>query len=210
MLRERVSTQGIIRPLESEEELSAMQVTPEQVGTFPEHAMRRYLDGLKDLEKKFARTIRRIEKQRSRNIDRGRQDMNQHIAALQHYLEREQKRPSDASWNLAWALDEDERPPPSSIVARRDTEEALRLARVADQAVMADEKTISANNLWSVVVGLLTAAPDDARGERGAGSTRTSREHVVGERTRRLKTLLRRREREGRAASAGGSEGQGS
>jgi hypothetical protein len=195
MIRERVSTQGIIRPLELESELPAMQVPPELVGTLSEHAVRRYVTGHARFTKKFARAIRKIEKHRQRNIDRATRDTDQHIAALQHYLDRERTGTPDASWTLAWALDADERPPPSSIVARRDTAEALKLARVADKAVLASERTLSANNLWSVVVGFLTASPDEhlkvpRDGEVGV--------HVVGARTGRtvrLGSFFRRKRR---------------
>lgn len=197
MIRERVSTQGIIRPLDLESDLPAMQVPPEQVGTLSEHAVRRYVTGHARLTKKFARAIRNIDKQRLRNIDRATRDTDQHIAALQHYLDREQQTGTlpDASWTLAWALDADERPPPSSIVARRDTAEALKLARVADQAVLASERTISANNLWSVVVGFLTASPDEHPRVPRDGTVRA---HVVGARTGRtgrLGSFFRRKRR---------------
>jgi len=56
-------------------------------------------------------------------------------------------------------LDEAEDPPPSSIVSRRDTEEARKLAEVADQAVLSEDQTFSGNNLWSVVINFLTATP---------------------------------------------------
>ena len=217
MIRERVSTQGIIRPLEPELELPAMQLPPERVGTLSEHAMRRYITGLARNEKKFARAIRHIEKQRLRNIDRASRDTNRHIAALQHYLERERAADADAAsggveagWNLAWALDADERPPPSSIIARRDTEEALKLARVADKAVLASEHALSANNLWGVVVGFLTATPDDPRHAArsdgsGGGSSSRARAHVVGARTGRLGSFFRRKGRSEGSASASGS-----
>ena len=98
---------------------------------------------------------------------------------LQHYLDREGQAVAAAStlrgtgtdhttkstscWNMAWALDEDERPPPSSIVARRDTEEALKLARIADKAVLASERTLSANNLWNVIISFLMASPEERK-----------------------------------------------
>lgn len=177
MIRERVSTQGIIRPLDPEPELPAMQLPPELVGTLSEHAVRRYVAGNARSTKKFARAIRHIEKHRQRNIDRASRDTNQHIAALQHYLEREKK--TDAPDALPWALDADERPPPSSIVARCDTAEALELAHIADKPVLESEHAMSANNLWSVVVGFLTASPDEHPKVHRNGA----REHVVGART---------------------------
>lgn len=215
MIRERVSTQGIIRPLEPELELPAMQVPPELVGTLSEHAMRRYVAGHGRFERKFARAIRRIEKQRLRNIDRASRDTNQHIAALQHYLDRERTDAETgvkASWNLAWALDADERPPPSSIVARRDTEEALKLARVADKAVLASERALSANNLWGVVVGFLTVSPDDPPSARNGGGGPRADAHVAGAQTGRIGSFLRMRKRrsEGSASGSGRSSlGQG-
>ncbi|KAI9452279.1 hypothetical protein BJY52DRAFT_940839 [Lactarius psammicola] len=213
MIRERVSTQGIIRPLEPELELPAMRVPPELVGTLSEHAVRRYVAGHACLEKKFARAIRRVEKHRLRNIDRASRDTNRHIAALQHYLDREHTDAEaggvEASWNLAWALDADERPPPSSIVARRDTEEALKLARVADKAVLASERSLSGNNLWSVVVGFLTVSPDDRPSPLSDGGSPRAREHVVGTktgRTARLRSFLRRKRRpEGSTSGSGRS-----
>lgn len=182
MIRERVSTRGLIRPLEPETDLPAMQVPSDQIGTLPERAIERYTTAKERSDKKFAQAIKRIEKQRLRNIDRASRDMNQHIAALQHYLDRESEATAATStsrgkgtdrmtkstscWNMAWALDEDERPPPSSIVARRDTEEALKLARIADKAVLASEHTLSANNLWNVIVSFLMASPEERKKER--------------------------------------------
>ena len=184
MIRERVSTQGIIRPLEPEPELPAMQLPPELVGTPSEHAVRRYVAGTTHSTKKFARAIRHIEKHRQRNIDRASRDANKHLAALQHYLERDKKNPDAPA--RALALDEDERPPPSSIVARCDTAEALELARVADKAALESEQALSANNLWSVVVGFLTASPDEhTKAHRDGGA----REHVVGAQTGRAARL---------------------
>src|SRR5258708_37469858 len=136
MIRERVSTHGVIRPLEPETDLPAMQVPSDLIGTLPERALERYITAKERSDRKFAQAIKRIEKQRLRNVDRASRDMNQHIAALQHYLDRENQAAAAAAaaaastlrgagtdritrttscWNMAWALDEDERPPPSSI-----------------------------------------------------------------------------------------------
>jgi len=228
MIRERVSTRGVIRPLEPEGELPAMQVPPELIGTLSERAIRRYVTGKERLDKKFAPAIKRIEKQRLRNINRASRDTNQHIAALQHYFDRENKPTvsgdsgtdaerttadtlsAPSSWNMAWALDEDERPPPSSIVARRDTEEALKLARVADEAVLASERTLSANNLWSIIVNWLTVRPEGRQSQRetesghspkvkanGNAKTKTKAHVVGGRRKTGVRSFLGRRQRSG-------------
>jgi hypothetical protein len=212
MIRERVSTRGLIRPLEPETDLPAMQVPSDLIGIIPERAIQRYVTAKARSDKKFAHAIRRIEKKRLRNIDRASRDMNQHIAALQHYLDRETQAAAAAStlkgtgadkterttscWNMAWALDEDERPPPSSIVARRDTEEALKLARVADKAVLASERTLSANNLWNVIVSSLMATPEERRRERCSPKIKAKgTAHVVGARKASLRSFLGRRRR---------------
>lgn len=197
MIRERVSTHGIIRPLEPEPELPAMQVSPELIGTPSEHAMRRYLVGHAHFEKKFARALRRIARQRQQNLDRASRDTHLHVAALQHYLERERTN-GNANGNMEWELDTDERPPPSSIVARRDTDEALRLARVADKAVLTSEQVLSANNLWNVVVGFLTASPSDRQKARSVGGGSTASVQVVGAqmgKTARLVSFFGRKRR---------------
>ena len=221
MIRERVSTRGLIRPLEPETNLPAMQVPLDHVGTLPKRAIERYVTAKERSDKKFAHAIKRIEKQRLRNIDRASRDMNQHIAALQHYLDRESQATATAAstltgtgrhqmtrttscWNMAWALDEDERPPPSSIVARRDTEEALKLARIADKAVLASERTLSANNLWNVIISFLMASPEERKKGRrtpsppghGAKLKGKGMTHVVGAgRKASLGSFLGRRRR---------------
>jgi hypothetical protein len=224
MIRERVSTRGLIRPLEPETDLPAMQVPSDHIGTLPERAIERYVTARERSDKKFAQAIKRIEKQRLRNIDRASRDMNQHFAALQHYLDRESQATATAStlrgagtdrmtstrttssWNMAWALDEDERPPPSSIVARRDTEEALKLARIADKAVLASERTLSANNLWNVIISFLMASPEERREGRRTPSPpghspklkAKGTTHMVGAgRKTSLRSFLGRRRRSG-------------
>ena len=55
---------------------------------------------------------------------------------------------SSSRWAWSWVLDEWENPPPSSLVARRDTEEARQLAAVVDWAT---RDAPSGNNRWNVV-----------------------------------------------------------
>ena len=126
MIRERVSTQGIIRPLEPESELPATQVPPERIGTPSEHALRRYIEGHARFEKEFADAIQRIAK------DRQRQRAQQH----------DDDDDDSAGWNI---LSADERPPLGSIVARRNTKEALRFAHVADKVVLMSESALGDN-----------------------------------------------------------------
>ena len=69
---------------------------------------------------------------------------------------KEGLRKTAASWTWAWAIDGNERPPPSSIVARRDTEEARRLSKIADQPPDVNDHRLSGNNLWSILVNALS------------------------------------------------------
>ncbi|KAK7691765.1 hypothetical protein QCA50_005166 [Cerrena zonata] len=174
MIRERVSTRGVIRPLEPEHELSAFSLPDELVGVVSELALRRYLDGKTKFDKKFHSTTQTIAKRRLRHFETARRDATRKMNQLQTYFEDGQLRQGSddkakdlkenlleiGSWNWAWALEADEHPPPSSIVSRRDTAEAVELARIADQSVLSDEHMFSGNNLWSMVVNFLTVVPD--------------------------------------------------
>ena len=180
MIRERVSTRGIIRPLEAESELVALNVPSDIIGVLSELVVRRYIEGKSKFDKKFASTKTTIEKQRSRNVELARKDINRNMATLQGSVSsegaegkekhdepkkgiKEGLQAASGSWSWAWALDTSERPPPSSIVSRRDTREAVRLARIADQAILQDDSQLSANNLWSLIVNFLNASSDRSK-----------------------------------------------
>ncbi|OSC99852.1 alpha/beta-hydrolase [Trametes coccinea BRFM310] len=207
MIRERVSTRGVIRPLEPESELAAFRLPPELVGEISELAARRYMDGVHKFGRKFARAAKAVEKERRRNLERAKQDTMRNMAQLQTFLhaggsgeeheagEGRSARAAKAgtaqgvreglaasgSWPWAWALDLDENPPRSSIVSRRDTEEARRLAKIADQAVLMDEQTMSGNNLWSLLVNFITVTPErDAGKHKHKHSHEHSHEHDHG------------------------------
>lgn len=175
MIRERVSTSGVLRALEPEADLDAFHIPPEIIGVLSELAVRRYVEGKGKFDKKFAKERHAIQKQRHRNLELSRKDVLKNIAQLQdsHVSQtkngkgkahdtvkgiKEGLEATSASWSWAWALDVDERPPPSSIVSRRDTDEARRLARIADQAVLQEYSHMSANSLWAVIVNFLTIA----------------------------------------------------
>ncbi|KAJ7169077.1 hypothetical protein C8R43DRAFT_982176 [Mycena crocata] len=188
MIRERVSTHGVVRPLEPEAELAAFTLTPEKVGVVSELAIRRFLDGTQRWDRKFAGALKTVEKHRRRNLERAKKDTLRNMNVLQNFIGREMDAKakegaeggssghstddttmgikdgllaSSGSWSWAWALDANERPPPSSIVSRRDTQEALRLARIADQPMLhPEEHSMTGNNLWSVMVNFLTVTPD--------------------------------------------------
>jgi len=176
MIRERVSTRGIVRPLEPESELDAFHVPQEIIGAFSELAMRRYLDAKIKFDKKFSGVQKDIDKRRRRNLELAKKDIYRNMQQLQGDVSKGMKQfkgrrkstkglkegleASSGSWSWAWALESDERPPPSSIVSRRDTQEARQLARIADQASLEDDQfSINGNQLWAFLVDLVTAPP---------------------------------------------------
>ncbi|KIJ65967.1 hypothetical protein HYDPIDRAFT_181064 [Hydnomerulius pinastri MD-312] len=171
MIRERVSTRGVIRPLEPAEQLDAFHVPQDIIGVLSERAVRRYLEGKSHFDKKYAKEMQAIEKQRNRNIDLAKKDISKNFVQLQGLQNGKGKgkgrettkaikdglESSTGNWSWAWA---DERPPPSSIVSRRDTDEARRLARIADQAALQEDTQLSGNSLWAVIVNFLTVSSE--------------------------------------------------
>jgi hypothetical protein len=212
MLRERVSIDGVIRPLEPEDELLAMQVPVEIIGNMSELTLRRCIDYQGRFDKKFAHTYKQVEKHRRRNLERSKQDTIKQLSNLRQTIISKDAKAGESrgnsgvdvstggqpsgdkgrsgsgdsgfkelllstpGWSWAWALDEHENPPPSSIVSRRDTEEARKLAESADLALLGQEHTFSGNNLWSVVVNFLTITPGKAKVSRTPGGVNLSTE----------------------------------
>ncbi|KAG6332273.1 hypothetical protein ID866_6813 [Astraeus odoratus] len=168
MIRERVSTRGEIRPLEPNDQLVAFSVPSHMIGVISELCVRRYLQGKATFDKKFAKEREWVEKRRRRNnalakesskVILGIRELRDDKPSGKSHL-RDGLDPSSGHHGWAWALDEDERPPPSSIVSRSDTDEARRLARIADQAVLQDDVHVSGNSLWAIIVNMLSVGPE--------------------------------------------------
>lgn len=166
MIRERVSTRGILRPLEPESDLVACTMPPDVVGFLSERAIRRYLDSTAVFDKKFARHVKLIESQRRRNLKRAERQTTKNLEAYKDFTAKRRDivsdplEPTSLNKGWAWALDAHEKPPPSSIVARRDTKEASQLAKSADQSIFKGEPALSGNNFWSILVNFFTATPE--------------------------------------------------
>lgn len=172
MIRERISTAGVSRLLQPETELDAIQIPPERIGVFGEKTTNRYLKERALFEKKFEKAYKAVEKQRRHNLERAKTDTIKRLGVLRQSIRRDGVAVANGNkkvlrenviaspgWGWAWALDEGEDPPPSSIASRRDTEEARKLADIADKAVLSEDQTFSGNNLWAVVINFLTATP---------------------------------------------------
>ncbi|KIJ31265.1 hypothetical protein M422DRAFT_267071, partial [Sphaerobolus stellatus SS14] len=86
----------------------------------------------------------------------------------------------------SWIID-GEHPPSSSIVCRRDTEEARKLARIADMTIDQEESKFSGNRLWTVLVNFLTTSPEhkddkddeEEEDEEGNNADNTEQEGTV-------------------------------
>lgn len=198
MIRERVATNGAIRPLEDEALIPACTMKLEDIGVLQEESVRRYLKGQTIWERKFAKVARSIESQRQKHLNLSTQDTRGTMDKIrrQLHLVGETQPPALATepdrtadehhtvdlscvmektvlgsrqWKWGWAL-EGETPPPSSIVARGDTGEARRLGQFADRQLGPgdEEHSMSGNNLWSVVVEALTRSKPPQRGRRGS------------------------------------------
>lgn len=130
------------------------------------------MEGKAKYDGRFSRTLKSIQKERTRNLKLAHEGDGKSMGHLESYLRKvtegsengtslvdspRVQKVTAGSWNWSWALDEDEHPPPSSIVSRRDTWEARQLAMIAD---LMPESTISGNNLWQHLVTFLTVTPD--------------------------------------------------
>lgn len=207
MIRERVSTQGIIRPLEPIEKLDALHVPPAIIGVLSERTVRRYLEGEALFAQKYAKELLTIEKQRNRNIDLAKKDITKNLAHIQEMqngrAQGKQKETPLAcgdglasptgAWGWAWA---DERPPPSSIVSRRDTDESRRLARIACRSALQDEGHMNGNNLWAVIVNLLTTSPPKKHPASDSEAVEPPVEQAAIKKSKSVFASLRIRERQ--------------
>ena len=163
MIRERVAIHGVVRPLESEPDLPALHVDPAHIGIVSARWARVYLAGMQRHKKKYASRMRLIARRRERAIA---------LLRLQPTVgEAEKEAETEGEgWSVAWALDvADEHPPPSSLVARCDTVEALALVRAAAAMKLKRKRNARLAAAKSVSVSL-----------RGTRKRRTSDEEEKG------------------------------
>lgn len=141
MIRERVSTNGQIRPLEEEADLTALNWPEEMTCVITEPAARRYLEGQAIWDQKYAKAARKVAAQREKHVKEAQKDTARLVAEMEAKLKKTgtngnaptngaSSAPSEdaaghtllnaPAFSWAWAL-EGENPPPSSLVSRRDT-----------------------------------------------------------------------------------------
>ncbi|EIW66003.1 hypothetical protein TREMEDRAFT_20822, partial [Tremella mesenterica DSM 1558] len=133
MIRERVTTTGVCRPLESPSELGALTMPEDEIGMLKEGPVMRFLNGQALWDKRYKRTIRKVAKTRKRNLELAKnKDAGKLGRVWQEKLRiasgkvskssrrgKESRGRKAGDWSWKWAL-EGEAPPPSAIVSRRD------------------------------------------------------------------------------------------
>ncbi|EJD46838.1 alpha/beta-hydrolase [Auricularia subglabra TFB-10046 SS5] len=164
MIRERVSTLGVIRPLEPASEIPALCKPPERVGVISEASAKRYLEARVAFDKRFGGTSKSVQRARSRHLSKAHKESRRVMDALA----RAPVETLTLGTVSSWYLDGDENPPPSSLVARRDTAEARRLGMIADQSLSQEETRLSGNSLWSAVANFLSTSPEVEKGKTKA------------------------------------------
>ena len=155
--------------MEPDSEIKALKMPVGTVGVINELSAKRYLEAQALWDKKFKDTLKTVYKQRQKNLehseveDKARLNRLKESAPFQNGDTNEMDKVlNSANWSWAWVLAGDENPPSAAIVARRDTAEARRLSKIADEAVEEKERTLSGNSLWTILVNTLTKAPDAA------------------------------------------------
>ncbi|GAA93508.1 uncharacterized protein L969DRAFT_51797 [Mixia osmundae IAM 14324] len=186
MIRERVAIDGTVRDLEPEEELPALQIKPEQLGVFGEGPLERWMEGKQKWSKRFKRTYERVERRREHNLRKAIKAEERRLAGRRAEIEKtgddgvmslvrrhdtpEQKANDRGQLIGSWDMRE-QRPPPSSIAARKDTKEALALAQALDTQRKSRLHPIA---LWNAVnenefLGKVIDKADDAKRAKNKG-----------------------------------------
>ena len=119
MIRERVAADGTCRPLEPVSELAAMQVPEDEICVIKEGPAMRYLNGQALWDKKFSHAIKKIQKQRRKNLREAKEKDQKKIVKMwkdrvkQHREEEEMERMDTHGYGAqdeGWDTDSDEGP----------------------------------------------------------------------------------------------------
>lgn len=132
MIRERVDIHGQIREMEPRDQIQALSIPPEQIGLIKQAPAKRWLKGQQEWDQIYRRSAKRAMKKRvkleakaQRMIDNARQQglMLTNETSSGPVVSRDQNTEGIIQIDRRWGpldLDE-ENPPPSAIVKRRDT-----------------------------------------------------------------------------------------
>lgn len=145
MIRERVGIDGVIRSMELEKDIQACCMHSNDIGLFKEGPVKRYLQGKAKWDKKYSE--KKIKDRRTKNVKRAAKEESKRQQSRAKRLakraaskasgqnsqsivteEEEATASVEEEEQGTWAHIDGERPPPSSIAARRDTTDALEMA----------------------------------------------------------------------------------
>ncbi|CAD6901007.1 unnamed protein product [Tilletia controversa] len=136
MIRERVDIRGQIRGMEDEGQMQALQLTPGEIGVIKEGPCLRYMAGQTLWDRKFKRTVKKVERQRMENeqkvVEILRKAYKQGLLSSSALTEQDGFNGKLSEWE-GWLATNGpttilkETPPPSAIVGRRDTAESIQL-----------------------------------------------------------------------------------
>ncbi|KAG0152013.1 hypothetical protein CROQUDRAFT_650604 [Cronartium quercuum f. sp. fusiforme G11] len=185
MIRERVDVRGRVRPLEAEEELQGLRIDPKELGVIKEGPIRRWAKGREIWDHKFMKQYKKIQFMRDHNIKRAAEEHHDRVkerrksasmmlpkqatngwesngrrrsASLNERAFAAPDLRSSPEWQSLSSIHE--RPPPSSIAARKDTSEARKLAKAVDEQV---RRRGHPYKLWSGLNALSAGADSPPR-----------------------------------------------
>ncbi|WVR06766.1 hypothetical protein IAU60_003801 [Kwoniella sp. DSM 27419] len=184
MIRERVTVDGILRPLEPASELSGMQMPLDEVGYIKEGPAMRYLNGQALWDKKYRRAAKTVQRKREKNlkiahkeggkigrewIKRAEKDQQKKPDKSKHHRRGDEHGSqseggedldvADQSWSWTWALN-GEAPPPSAVVSRRDFAEARQLALMADRLDSSHDTSFHGLSIWVGLAGFFSSSTE--------------------------------------------------
>src|SRR5262245_51409339 len=114
MIRERVSTKGLVRQMEPEEEVPALNMTPDMVGMVNELGIKRYLDAQNDWDKRFKDIMKAVLKHRKKQTVTGEAEDRVRFKRLKENVltktdeEEKNKVLNSAKWSWSWVVSGDE------------------------------------------------------------------------------------------------------
>ncbi|KAH8919831.1 alpha/beta-hydrolase [Atractiella rhizophila] len=150
MIRERINTFGVVRPLEAEEDIAVLQRPVEEVGAIQEGAIKMYLDGFRHRDSKYKSTLRRLESEVAKKEKKA-------TAATESLFRRRKQPPPDDNLTGITKIP-GQHPPPGSLAGRRNTADARELIKSFEAH---KNMPIHPLNLWSEIhdIGALGDRP---------------------------------------------------
>lgn len=91
MIRERVDSHGVLRPLEPASELGALQMPADEIGTIKEGPALRYLTGQYLWDKKYSHARKTVARHRQKNLKAHAKDVGKLVEGVKRRLGKQQQ-----------------------------------------------------------------------------------------------------------------------